>query len=57
MTVRGKDIKFALHIEGPCYKCLDRHPACHSSCKKYETYRETLDEYNDKYRKQRSLRR
>ena len=28
----------------PCYGCADRHLGCHSSCEKYEKFRERLDE-------------
>ena len=37
----------------PCYKCPDRHPLCHSDCKKYEELkdeREDVRKYLDKGR-------
>ena len=27
---------------GPCKNCEDRHEACHSSCEKYRTWKESL---------------
>ena len=52
MTIKGRDIKYAIHVDTPCQDCKDRHVGCHSTCKRYEEYRTKLDEYNEKHRKQ-----
>lgn len=30
----------------PCYGCTERVTCCHSTCAKYQKYREKLDAYN-----------
>lgn len=31
-------------IKPPCFKCKDRTVGCHSSCEKYASFKEELDE-------------
>lgn len=37
----------------PCKDCSDRHPTCHTTCKKYALYKSNMDSQN-KLRKQYS---
>lgn len=32
---------------GPCYKCEERHEACHGHCEKYKAWKADLDRMND----------
>lgn len=36
----------------PCYKCKDRHEACHSKCYEYLEFRKQLDKEAEIKRKQ-----
>lgn len=41
--------------KAPCHKCTDRvvDPPCHSTCEKYISFRQALDDYNKAYREER----
>ena len=32
----------------PCKGCADRYPACHGECENYKSWRERLDEVNQR---------
>ena len=40
-------------IKPVCKDCEKRNPGCHSVCQDYIFYREKLDEYNEKVRKEK----
>ena len=51
-------------IQAPCKNCSDRHPICHDTCKKYQTFKVKHEEekqksqmYTDEYRSYKSTQK
>lgn len=42
-------------MTSPCKDCADRNTFCHSSCDKYNAYREKKDRDNEKRRRENDL--
>lgn len=39
-------------VDNPCYKCKDRKVGCHATCERYSEFREKLEEFNKRKRRE-----
>lgn len=42
-----------MKVTPPCKDCINRYVGCHSSCEEYQSFRISLNEYNDNLYKER----
>ena len=42
-------------VQGPCYKCEERHDLCHSSCEKYIKWKKEHDAEREAIRREKKI--